>query len=318
MAGYRAMHLFGFGPPGPRFVAYLARRISQGGIGAFVGMPLVWVPLFFAACAAVLGLLGGVMLLLRRRVALLLHWLYALAAAGGVAMLAVPFIETWSRGGTMCANVSQGIYDLIMMAGLALVYPVLVMAWFSRPAVRRHVRSWRSRQGRMASRPPGPIWPAVLGTLALYWGATGALSSSLGLVERIAWPEQWGIRLTWHTGWRLVAAECALLVLAGLSVVWGILLRQGKRAGVTLAWVYAVGGLAYALAWPAPIIALWMGTVSKGNVWLLQDAFFTVGTRTMTLLICPVFLLVWLARPKIRAQVRSWGTKRTPAATSVL
>jgi hypothetical protein len=260
--------------------------------------PKAWVLVFLglSMCAGLLAVLAGVLLLLRRRAALVLHWLYALAGVATIALFLG--VHGWQLATRRHGGVSWHDYDELTRAGAGLVYPVLVMIWFGRFTVRRHVRSWRTRAGRIASKPAGPIWPAVLGVLAVYWGATGALSSSLSLVGRIAWLDESGGRWGPLWGSALAVADCAMVGLAVLSIVWGALLLRRKRAGAVLCWVYIVAGVIVIPVVVAPVVMRW-GSRFGGTTY--PGAVPGTASRAVMLLPWLVFLLVWLARPRIRA-----------------
>ncbi|HUU23191.1 MAG TPA: hypothetical protein VM389_11720 [Phycisphaerae bacterium] len=307
VAGFQAMRLLG--PMSPTLLKYLLRRYSQGGLGAIVtAFPMSSLLLLgVCACTAALGILAGVLLLLRRRVALVLHWLYGLAAVAAQAM----FVEAVLQG---AGNGTQ-IYGLFSRVGLCLVYPVLVTVWFSRRGVRRQMRFWRRRAGRMASKPADPLWPAVVGALALYWGAIGALSALLAGIGSFLPPAYSRIHTDFVPGWERLAAALCMLILAVLSVAWGVLLRRRRRAGAALCWAFIVGSLIFALASPVLAFVRWIELV--GDLRFVLDEVISVSSRSVALLAWPAFLLIWLARPKIRAQVRSWGRGASPVVPEV-
>ncbi|HUU23114.1 MAG TPA: hypothetical protein VM389_11335 [Phycisphaerae bacterium] len=307
VAGIDAMGLFGI-PPAGSFLD-LGRRFAQGGfpaaledLGGWWGLACV----ASFACGGMLAVLAGVMLLLRRRAALVLHWLYALGVLGGVGLLLVFVLGPEVEGVP-----ARFLFRILTPMAMGLIYPVLVMVWFSRPSVRRHMRLWRSRAKRAASRPAGPIWPTVLGTLALYWGATGAMGALLagiGLLLPLKGPGLHGMSYGWYNhavGW-------GWLVLSGLSVAWGILLRRRRPAGVVLCWVYVAGAVMCALGTPIPAVVRIIEIRWKFDAWFLLQGAASLGARTLGMLAWPVFLLIWFARPGIRAQVRSWRAGPPP------
>ncbi|HET6427175.1 MAG TPA: hypothetical protein VFJ30_02110 [Phycisphaerae bacterium] len=291
-------------------VGGVVRCVSEGRfdlIVAFFGVSgLFYIGLSF--CPGILGVLGGALLLLRQRVALVLHWLYALAE---VAVIAVFLTDV--RALEMRYTPNGALYGLLTRAGLRLLYPMLVMIWFSRPAVWGHARHWRTRAGRMASRPAGPTWPVVLGALAVYWGATGMLGSSLALGISMARDRR---SFDWNVYRGTTMADCFMLGPAALSIIAGALLWRRKRAGIALCWAYILAGLIVPLGALVPTANCLInaaGTEFLGRVWRASgwELLIDRTLHTLKLLAWPTVLLIWLARAKVRAQVRSWGQPRS-------
>jgi len=305
IAGFRAISVFGIVQA--EFLVGLARQLIQGDFGGAMGKFEAWdiVCLSSFGCGGILGVLAGVMLLLRRRAALVLHWLYAAGVAGGAGVLIV-FVLLPDKGSTE----AKLLFRVLTRLAVGLAYPLLVMVWFSRPAVWRHGWTWRTRAGRLASRPVGPIWPTVLGTLGLYWGAVGAVAALLAGIGLL-------LPLRGHNlpdmlrGWPTHVQAWGSLVLSGLSIAWGVLLRRRRRVGVVLCWVFLVGSAVCTLGTPLPAVLRVLRIWSKFDAWFLLQAAVSLAVRILPLLVWPTFLLIWLSRPKIRAQVRSWGQPRS-------
>jgi len=315
LGGYQAMRLFETGSPGS--LVFLVRRFSQGGLDAVLRIFPLWSMFFIglSALAAGLGIVGGVLLLRRRRAGVVLLWLYALSMAAAVVLFVTGLARSLAGQGPI--TMPRYYYNLFVNAGLGLAYPVLVIVWLSRRSVRRHARGWRTREGRMKSRPPGPIWHGVVGTLALYWGAKKVLVSLLVLAGTFvpvrSGEDPW---LSFLGAWEHLVFGSASLALGVLSIAWGVLLRRRKRAGVILCWVYVAGGALFAFASLIPglleLLPRW--TISLE---LTLNVALALGDRFLNLLIWPAFLLVWFTRPKVRAHVRSWRRGAPPVAAEV-
>lgn len=307
IAGLEAMRLYGHFDPLCTATG-VARCIGEGRFDLLIGYfgvgGLFYIGL--SLCAGVLGIVGGILLLLRRRISLVLHWLYALAQVAALSLFVTDRLQWRYRAPYLL------LYDPLTRVGLSLVYPVLVMVWFSRPAVWRHARLWRRRAGRMASKPAGPIWPVVLGALTVYWGATGVLASSRALGLSMACDLK---SFRWNVYYGTTMADRVMLGPAALAIISGALLWRRKRAGAALCWLYIAAALIMPLRALVPTLNCLVDAAGTGflrMVWRQSGPELLIRRtlHTVKLLAWPVFLMIWLARPKIRAQVRSWGRRR--------
>ncbi|HUU23113.1 MAG TPA: hypothetical protein VM389_11330, partial [Phycisphaerae bacterium] len=102
-----------------------------------------------------------------------------------------------------------------------------------------------------------------------------------------------------------------------LSIVWGALLRRRARVGVALCWLYVAGAIVLAFALPISGILAAVAIMEKLGGGYLLDGAALLAIRTLAVLAWPAFLLIWLARPKIRAHVRSWGRGASPVILEV-
>ncbi|MHC4717764.1 MAG: hypothetical protein ACYS5V_12400 [Planctomycetota bacterium] len=270
------------------------------------GGPGAWQVLYFVCgtAAAILAVVAGIWLLRRRRGAVGLHVLYAVAGLAGAAAGHWSDIAFNSRAP---ADVRRFVLFYLATSLISdAAYPVLVAAWFARKNVRRQ---WRHLRVRARPRPLSrskEAWPAVLAAVAAALGVTGVLDCS----GKIA--------LDMMTMGRMVDAEIRLmwimppvvsvqLPLAALLIASAPLLARRRRAGAVCQVVFAIGAILLVVAGSVIGLALTRGGAAK-----LGDPFWAASCVLGMLgaLTCPVFLLVWFARPEIRAQVRSWASER--------
>lgn len=172
----------------------------------------------------------------------------------------------------------------------------------------------------MTSGVRGSRWPNVIGTIGIVVAAIMFLDKVEDLSHLLWTAEDWRrlfspdiadliVRATPPLVWRLgiIAAELALAV---LLIIGSVALRRRRRSGVSLSRVWAW----LAIVWVVLIMA-------RGVWWLLRFQGEIVGIPYATwqgfavlgilmalalLLAWPVFLLVWFARPEIRAEVAEW------------
>ena len=304
IAGYRAMRFRG-GAPRPSHMLSLMKEVSQGDFSSLTGGGL-WPLVYMGAslCAAAAAIVGAVLLLRRRRFASRMHQLYAIVAI--VAVVAY-ILAGWRVYGSFRQRREQMwvrmIYNLFTGSVEAVVYPVVVLVWFWRPAVQWEMRAWRTPAGRELSKPRQPVWPTVLGAMALLWGSTDLLAATLRLIGETALP--WPVRVT--NGivrqWPLHVLLSLRVAVAALSVVWGVLMLRRKRSAVRWCRTFAVCSLALCVG--TPVLSLMRGAFSRPGSRL--DIIILMATSTVVGMIWPIFLLIWLARPKVRAQVKAWG-----------
>lgn len=173
--------------------------------------------------------------------------------------------------------------------------------------------------GPLANTVRQPIWPNVVGIIALVLGGGGVLMSLLSaagpvvvlLGSRGSEPEWTDEVHGWI--WAGVALECVSVLLAAALVLGGVgLLRRKRRSGrLLVAW--AGCKLVFALA---------LAVVSYGAMaaqsraahdaeagmaafsWSLGLGFTLIGFVWALLL--PVFVLIWFRRANIKAEIANW------------
>jgi len=254
------------------------------------------------------GILAGILLLRGRRGAVVLHWAFAVVAVVAVTLMALGFggfvqLMGTSPGNLIITTCSMGASWLVDLA-----YPLFAFIWFCRTSVRRRVRAWRTPAGRAASAPAEAIWPTVLGIAALVLGGAAllhALTFLLGGITRVVMVGRFpapigGSVIRWTD-----------LPVRALLVAAGWLLLRRRWAGVVCALVYAVYSLLDVGTKSAFVIRFYEANQASDRAmtpWLLVQSF-----QLISLLAPAVFLIVWFARPRIRAEVRSWGAGRPEA-----
>ncbi|HET6427174.1 MAG TPA: hypothetical protein VM389_11340 [Phycisphaerae bacterium] len=313
LAGYESMTLLGgVGSPGG---AALLRGMMAGDFSSLKRMDAD-MPLAAAAslCAGAAGIAGGIMLLRRRPSALWLHWVYALAriavALGCMTMYQQALAGLQDRSPEVW---SRMMYRIATSQAMGLLYPIFVLVWFGQQSVIRHVAVWRTQGGRAASRPAGPVWPTVLGVMALIAGGQGLLQAELQLLGMVLfpWPEPGDLDARVQSATLLWTSPGALLSV--LSLVWGTLLL--RRRGSARVWCIVQAVASIAMAGALPLILTWTGWFADSPN-RLDSILWTIMASALTAA-WAVFLLVWFARPRIRAQVRSWGRGASPPAAEV-
>jgi len=257
--------------------------------------------------ACMLLVAAGVLLLRRRRVTVPLHWM---AAAGtliaqvlllGFYVRLFPFRTapepSWTR--MLPASVSGTVQ---------LGYPVFAVVWFLRGSVRRQMRSWRSGQGRRAARHVGIAWPAVLAALVIVNAGQGLLLWAASLpvgLSRWFWTQETGLHAV---AFGMYMLDPPMWVLA---IIGAWLLGRRRRAGVACLLIYAGVRLIPSLS--LPVLAA-VTTAPRQHLWKVLPSSIVTAILWAAL---PVFLLIWLSRPKVRWQVRSWRTGRRRAPGKV-
>lgn len=163
-------------------------------------------------------------------------------------------------------------------------------------------------------------WPTTIGTIGIVIGIVLVLDKVDDLLV-IGWTaDDWGrilspavadliVRSTPSAAWRLVggAAEVGL---GAFLIVASLGLRRRVRRGVALSLLWAW----LAIGWSVVVVA-------RGLVWISRHAgelsavaggaaggytVFALLLALVLLLAYPVFLLVWLSRPSVRAETAAW------------
>ena len=282
-----------------------ALRIIQGSAAA--NQPLVAgerLAAVYVACSTVLALLlavAAVLTLRRRQIGRTLHIIWALLA------VADALAYSW-----MCPHVLsdpfRGWYIARAISGsvLGLVYPIFLLVWFSTAKHRRQARWWRTTEGRALAKPVRPVWPTVLGVLAI---VTGARASADVLTTSAIWLHYLLIgseplrTLAWPAGALLAPSLAGWVLLIGA----GVLLLRRRQAGAICHVIFAAvrGMLVVAGPW---LSLLWLPEQFRAQLDTLDIVRIVLPWLLWSLpyLVYPMFLLVWFHRPKIRMQVRQW------------
>ena len=161
----------------------------------------------------------------------------------------------------------------------------------------------------------------VLGTISLVVGALGIINRLDDFMVAGWTAEQWESTLgsglggmiyemlpsgpLWM-GWTLLE-----IAIAGLLVAGGWHLRLRHRRGVSLCWLW--GWLAIADVIVVQMATSWWLNEQTGA--LIPDSSAVAGAvstamimATMLLLALPAVMLIWLARPEIKAQYAEWAS----------
>ena len=149
----------------------------------------------------------------------------------------------------------------------------------------------------------GPAWPTVIGVLSIVLAAQELL---VRLVELAALCFKMGDGLglrheSVKVGAQLLvvhAAVSALLLVAGIG-----LLRRSRLA--LLHRPYAITRL----AWQFFVLWVFVRPVPGVEGWDRVRALLWDLLAVLPGMICPVFLLAWFSRPKIRQQMAAWRAR---------
>ena len=175
---------------------------------------------------------------------------------------------------------------------------------------------------------PGPTsaratWPTVLGTIAIIFGAGGLLSGVWGIVAPRAMealvsfapgsaPESFRATLDVMNAWRVWTTLLALLSVgaAGLLLAAGILLIKRRAKAITVLKIWAVIRLPLVVAGSALGLVLQnaMREVPDAPSVPFAEVMAATGAVFGLLFGCalPVFFLIWVARERVKAEVRRW------------
>ncbi len=166
-----------------------------------------------------------------------------------------------------------------------------------------------------------PRWPTVIGTIGMVIGIV-LLIDTVDDVMTLQWTaEDWRMifapnvadliaRSMPPVAWR-VFSTAAQTGLAALLIVGSIGLRRRRPAGVSLCKLWAW----LAIVWVVVLMirgAVWLRQLSGelpalGAVSSQAYALAAVVLAVAILLAFPVFLLVWLSKPAVRAEYDTWA-----------
>lgn len=164
-------------------------------------------------------------------------------------------------------------------------------------------------------------WPITIGTIGVILGVVMIVDTVDEFVTlrwtAVEWRTflgsyiaDWVVRTLPPLGWRLASA-LVQTGLGGLLIIASVGLRRRSRAGVSRCRLWAW----LAIGWAAVTIGL-------GTLWLLRHyaelpslaspgvggyVVFGLALALALLLAFPVFLLVWLSLPHVRAEHEAWN-----------
>jgi hypothetical protein len=170
----------------------------------------------------------------------------------------------------------------------------------------------------------GSSWPGVIGTISIVFGAMAMLGGVATLfgpllmswIRNIGGAETAGAfaamdKWEWWTylSGALGFGVAAVLLAGGI----GLVRRRPRSRGVLLTWAamkLVLGGVASVMGafiqWDIQSANAQSASVPPGMVWGMVVVSLVIGFAWLAAL--PIFMLIWLTRPKIKAEIRSWGT----------
>lgn len=169
--------------------------------------------------------------------------------------------------------------------------------------------------------PPYPRWPRVIGTIGIVLGVLIFLDQIDDLWMGLTWteedwrrffsPEMAALMATAlrPAGWQL-ASTVIQMGLGILLVVGSLGLHRRLRFGLSLcrswAWL-AIAWVIIDIGWDIGQLSRYRGEIPGLPIVSWQTAAaLGIGFAVVLLLAFPVFLLVWFARPEVRAEYSSW------------
>jgi hypothetical protein len=167
-----------------------------------------------------------------------------------------------------------------------------------------------------------PRWPTVIGTIGIVIGIVLLIDTADDMLTLRWTAEDWrrvfapqitdGIARAMPSVGMRILSTVVQVALAALLIVGSLALRRRSSAGV-----------AHCRLWAWLAVAWIVIQVARGAVWLRRfgDDLPSVGAVTphayalfagalavAILLAFPVFLLVWLSRPTVRAEFERWAS----------
>lgn len=180
--------------------------------------------------------------------------------------------------------------------------------------------------------PSGSSWPGVIGVIAIVLGSLGILGGLWGLLAPLVTdamasfvpPEQRAtleVAKRWQAWTYVYSILSALLAVLLLVAGTRLLRRRASARGTCLAW--AALKMLFVIAQAIVTALIQRETLAQmADLGTLPNmpAFATIMQSAALVLVIvwgwalPIFLLIWLARPKIRAEIATWDV---PTASPV-
>ena len=215
-----------------------------------------------------------------------------------------------SFSGHLVLNWSWSIVELFLGLLAWLALPVFLLCWFFRDNIRRQARRWVVA----AWKRPRPAWPAAIGGIAVMFAGTllaDFLVNSVRYFRQLIFQFMEG-GTVFLTGWqRLSLTEMShglgdiLLLTAGI-----LLLCRRPRAGL-LTVIAAVVKILLVLV-EAVVLLMYIADDPRAPVLVLVTLHRLLGQ--IPSLAIGVFLIYWMSKSSVRAELRSWKLARRQQA----
>lgn len=179
--------------------------------------------------------------------------------------------------------------------------------------------------GERIVRRPVPVWPYVLGILIIIFGACDIVAGPMSMLgaplaefaAEDAWDRLYAEVLRERAVYSVLQGVSSMLVgVAGIVLGAYLISRRWWVRRALLIWaVVSIARMAAMLLWAAAVVqtVVARGAALADEPFTRSAAEYARGELVMTLVIAavdtvlPVFVIVWLLRPAIRAQVETWS-----------
>jgi hypothetical protein len=167
--------------------------------------------------------------------------------------------------------------------------------------------------------PSGPVWPRVLGIVAIVVGSLGAFGGASAIFAAVVFflPIMPGEMGDWQAHWRwwMLVDGAARTGLSCLLLAVGVGLVNHRRWAASSALLWGGLRLVWALtqaAMSVPMVTGQMRAVSAqgGGVptWLGSSMAALTALFTLAWGVAPaVFVLIWFTRPRVREHTSQWS-----------
>jgi len=283
------------------------QRLLDPSSGIMFSLPIlcgIILQRLLALACATLAIVGGSLIAKRRPIGRTLLLIYAIARLAHLLLQPLTrwltYRAVWGHPEAGMQGLYSGVVDLLLLSP----YPIVLIVWLWRKKIVQQTEAMRDPLRRAAMRPAtGSAWPVVIGLLLLLTAATTVLSFGLYLIGMpllMAMTGRGSISRIFDDPWGMLLFFAARSTIPPILAVIGGLGLLGRRrwAGiVTPIWA----GVLVVATILGPVVMV-MSYGFGGEVRFLLPQMLTAIPD----LVGPVFVLIWMLLPKIRAQISAW------------
>ena len=287
------------------------QRLFDSSSGVMFSAPalcgIIFQRLLALACAT-LAIVGGSLMAKRKPIGRTLLLIYAIARLVHLVLQPLTQWLAFRAAYSYSGLGMQGLYSGVVSLLLHSPFPIVLMVWLFRKQVVQQTRAMRDPLQRAAMRPAtGSAWPVVIGLLLLVTAATTVVSFGLYLI-----------------GMPLLMASLGRGSISDVfGASWGMLLFFAARSTIPPA-IGIIGGLGLLgrRRWTGIVTPIWAGILVVATILgpVVMAISYGVPDEVRFLLpqmlglipslVLPVFVLIWMFLPKIRAQMSAWPRRR--------